>query len=207
MIDRSMNRKQFLGSVGRCGLGSCSCILGGKAASLLAQESKPDAPQPAKKPRSQERIEFAEKWVTRFFDVLDANLDTEARKKIMMANGRVCFLEWIKETGKQIKPVTLEQFAAWVRSNIKDDTYRVDGNTVYMQYTWAAETGQLSQEGACLCPFIESKPAGLSPTYCLCSVGYVKVMHEMRFGRPVEVELLDSVLKGGQRCKFKITIA
>jgi hypothetical protein len=207
MSDRPMNRKQFLGSVGLCGLGSCSCILGGKAASLLAQESKPDAPQPSKKPRSQERIEFAEKWVTRFFDVLDANLDEETRKKIMMANGRVCFLEWIKETGKQIKPVTLEQFATWVKSNIKDDTYRVDGNTIYMQYTWAAETGQPSQEGACLCPFIESKPAGLSPTYCLCSVGYVKVMHEMRFGRPVEVELLDSVLKGGQRCQFKITVA
>jgi hypothetical protein len=32
-------------------------------------------------------------------------------------------------------------------------------------------------------------------------------MHEMRFGRPVEVELLDSVLRGGKRCKFKITVA
>ncbi len=207
MSDRSMNRKQFLGTVGLCGMGSCSCILGVKAASLFAQEPKPDAPQPTQKPRSQERIEFAEKWVTRFFDVLDANLDEETRKKIMMANGRVCFLEWIKETGKQIKPVTLEQFAAWVKSNVRDDTYRVDGNTVYMQYTWAAETGQPSQEGACLCPFIETKPAGLSPTYCLCSVGYVRVMHEMRFGRPVEVELLDSVLRGGQRCKFRITVA
>jgi hypothetical protein len=207
MSDRSMNRKQFLGTVGLCGMGSCSCILGGKAASLLAQEPKPDAPQPTKKARSQERIEFAEKWVTRFFDVLDANLDQETRKTIMMANGRVCFLEWVKETGKQIKPVTLEQFAAWVKTNVKDDTYRVDGNTVYMQYTSAAETGQPSKEGACLCPFIESKPAGLSPTYCLCSVGYVKVMHEMRFGRPVEVELLDSALKGGKRCRFKITVA
>jgi hypothetical protein len=207
MSDRSMNRKQFLGTVGLCGMGSCSCILGGKAASLLAQEPKPDAPQPTKKARSQERIEFAEKWVTRFFDVLDANLDQETRKTIMMANGRVCFLEWVKETGKQIKPVTLEQFAAWVKANVKDDTYRVDGNTVYMQYTSAAETGQPSKEGACLCPFIESKPAGLSPTYCLCSVGYVKVMHEMRFGRPVEVELLDSALKGGKRCRFKITVA
>lgn len=207
MSNRSMNRKQFLDAVGLCGMGSCSCILGGRAVSLFAQEPKPEPPQPTKKPRSQERIEFAEKWVTRFFDVLDANLDEKTRQKIMMANGRVCFLEWIKETGRQIKPVTLEQFAAWVESNVKDGTYRVDGNSVYMQYTWAAETGQPSKEGACLCPFIESKPAGLSPTYCLCSVGYVKVMHEMRFGRPVEVELLDSVLKGGQRCRFKITVA
>ncbi len=122
-------------------------------------------------------------------------------------NGRVCFLEWIKETGRKRKPVVFSDLADWVRSNVKDDTYRVDGNTIYMQYTSAAETGQPSKEGACLCPSIESKPAGLSPTYCLCSVGCVRVMREMRFGRPIEVELLDSVLKGGKRCKFKITAA
>jgi Family of unknown function (DUF6144) len=207
MGERSMNRKEFLTSVGLCGVGGCSCILGGRAASLFAQESKAETPPQAKKPRSQERIEFAEKWVTRFFDVFDANLDPETRKKIMMANGRACFLQWIKETGQQIKPVTLERFAYWVKANVKDETYRIDGSRIYMQYTSAAETGQPSKEGACLCPLIESKPAGLSPTYCLCSVGYVKVMHEMRFGRPVEVELLDSVLKGGKRCKFKITLA
>ena len=202
-----MNRKEFLASMGLCGVGGCTCILGRSASSLFAQEAKTETPQPPKKPRSQERMEFAEKWVTRFFDVFDANLDPETRKKIMMANGRVCFLEWIKDTKQQIKPVTLEDFAARVKSNVKDDTYRIDGNTVYMQYTWSAETGQSSKEGACLCPLVESKPAGLSPTYCLCSVGYVKVMHEMRFGRPVEVELLDSVLRGGKRCRFKITLA
>jgi hypothetical protein len=207
MSERSMNRKQFLASVGLCGMGGCGCLLGGSAASLFAQESKAETPGQVKKPRSQERMEFAEKWATRFFDVFDANLDPETRKKIMMANGRVCFLEWIKETGQKIKPVTPERFAEWVKSNVKDETYRVEGTTIYMQYTSAAETGQPSKEGACLCPFVESKPAGLSPTYCLCSVGYVKVMHEMRFGRPVEVELLDSVLRGGKRCKFKITVA
>jgi len=74
--------------VGLCGVGGCSCILGGRAASLFAQESKAETPPQVKKPRSQERIEFAEKWVTRFFDVFDANLDPETRKKIMMANGR-----------------------------------------------------------------------------------------------------------------------
>jgi len=101
----------------------------------------------------------------------------------------------------------MENLAAWVKSNVKDDTYRVEGNTICVQFTSAAESGQPSKEGACLCPFVESKPAGLSPTCCFCSVGYVKVMHEMRLGRPVEVELLDSVLKGGKRCRFKITVA
>jgi hypothetical protein len=54
---------------------------------------------------------------------------------------------------------------------------------------------------------VESKPAGLSRTFCQCSVGYVGEMFRQKFGRPVTVELLDSVLYGGKRCRFKITVA
>jgi len=32
-------------------------------------------------------------------------------------------------------------------------------------------------------------------------------MHERTFGRSCEVELLDSVLYGGKRCRFKITVS
>jgi hypothetical protein len=71
----------------------------------------------------------------------------------------------------------------------------------------AAETGLPSTEGACLCPLAESKPEGLSATYCSCSVDYVKKMHEQRLGRPCEVELVDSVLMGGRRCRCRITVA
>jgi len=46
----------------------------------------------------------------------------------------------------------------------------------------------------------------LSPTYCLCSVGYVREMHERVLGRPVEVELADSVLRGGKRCRFRMVV-
>ena len=31
-------------------------------------------------------------------------------------------------------------------------------------------------------------------------------MHERILGRPVEVEIVDSVLRGGKRCKFKMTV-
>jgi predicted hydrocarbon binding protein len=53
---------------------------------------------------------------------------------------------------------------------------------------------------------VESKPEGMSATYCHCSVGYVQKMNELKFGRSVDVELIDSVLMGGKRCKFKITV-
>ncbi|MEW6364151.1 MAG: DUF6144 family protein [Acidobacteriota bacterium] len=59
----------------------------------------------------------------------------------------------------------------------------------------------------CLRPLVESKPKGLSASYCLCSVGYIQELFSRAFGQPVTVELLDSVFRGGKRCKFKIEVA
>ncbi|MDD4050654.1 MAG: DUF6144 family protein [candidate division Zixibacteria bacterium] len=210
MSENSMNRKEFLTNVGKVCMGTCACAVVGGLSAVYAQENQPSTPPPSPPPqksRSDTRIEFAEGWVKRFFAVFDENLDPATRMKVMMANGRSCYLTWIAETNQQIKPVTLERLKEWIASKGNDGSYRIDGNTIYFQYMSAAETGQASTENACLCPLVETKPAGLSPTYCYCSVGYVKAMHEKLLNRPVDVELVDSVLRGGKRCQFKITVA
>jgi hypothetical protein len=208
-----MNRKEFLTGVGKAC--ACSCVYA-MAASLNtanAQDTQKQSPaeaqtRPVKKPRSEERMEFTERWTVRFFDVLDANLDAPTRKKIMMANGRACLLSWQKATNQKprMEPMTLESFAKRVKEKKASD-YQIQGNVLYFQYASAAETGAPSPKNHCLCPMVETKPAGLSPTFCLCSLGYVKEMHEQIFKKPVEVELLSSVLRGDPRCKFKITVA
>jgi hypothetical protein len=139
-------------------------------------------------------------------DILDKNVDEVSLNKIMEENGRGCFSDWIDETGQTVKQITLEEFTEWVGDNIKDDTFKVDGNIIYFQFTSSAETGDKSKAGQCLCTFAESKPEGLSPRYCYCSVGYVKEWFGRKFGKPVEVELLSSVLRGDDWCKFKITV-
>jgi hypothetical protein len=199
-----MNRKEFLTGVGKACACSCVCAL---AANLGAGKAQDSTKPTAKKPRSQERMEFTERWAVRFFDVLDANLDAPIRKKIMMANGKGCLLSWQKATNQKprTEPVTLESFAKQVKEKGSRD-YQIEGRIIYFQYTSAAETGLPSPNNHCLCPMVETKPAGLSPTFCLCSLGYVKEMHEQIFKKPVEVELLSSVLRGDPRCKFKITV-
>jgi hypothetical protein len=124
----------------------------------------------------------------------------------MMTNGKTCFREWIQETKQEIKPINFEQWAEKAAQDPKREGLRVEGNVIYFEFASSAETGQKSAEGICLCSMVESKPAGMSATCCLCLVGYVKEMHELRFGRKAEVELIDSVLMGGKRCQFKITI-
>lgn len=63
---------------------------------------------------------------------------------------------------------------------------------------------------ACHCPLarssiLESKHS-VSPTWCYCSGGYEKLMYDILFDEPVEVEVLESALGGDRRCRFSITI-
>lgn len=210
MLNNSMNRKEFLTTVGR--VCACSCV--GALALGLINVYGDDSPkestgspesEESESSRAQERIEFAEKWAVRFFGVLDANIDEVSRKNLMMANGKACLLAWQEESGKKPKPITFEEFKKHYQEK-PSPAYQIDGNTINFQYVVAAETGKPAPKAQCLCPLVENCPKGLSPTYCLCSLGYVKEMHEQRFGRPVEVELVDSVLRGGERCKFRISV-
>jgi hypothetical protein len=206
-MNSSMYRREFTKSV--CTLGACSCagalMIGiNKASGQQSTSSKPGDPL---EKRAIKRMEFADLWVKRFINVLDNTLDEETRKKVMMTNGKNCYQEWIKSTGQQTEVVPYEKWVARVRENVKDGSVQIDGNIIYFQYMGSAETGQAAPENVCLCPMVESKPAGLSKTYCLCSVGYVKAMFEQTFGKPVDVQLVDSVLYGGKRCKFKITLS
>ncbi|MCJ7634717.1 hypothetical protein MUP77_20290 [Candidatus Bathyarchaeota archaeon] len=48
-----------------------------------------------------------------------------------------------------------------------------------------------------------SKPLA---TFCHCSAGYEKLPLEVALGVPLEVEVLENVLEGGDRCRFAIKI-
>jgi hypothetical protein len=63
---------------------------------------------------------------------------------------------------------------------------------------------------ACHCQLVrtairDGKPK-ISPVFCYCSGGYEKLPYDVIFGEPVEIELLESALKGNMRCRFAITI-
>jgi hypothetical protein len=202
-----MNRKQFLRSAGKMGICACAAAAGLKTA--MGQTAAAIQAKPGDKTaeRAVNRMEFSDLWVKRFFGIMDQTVDAETRKKLMVANGRACYRDWIRESRQEVKPVDFDAWAEKARKAVKREGFSVEGRVIHFQYDASAETGAASPEGICLCPMVESKPAGMSTTYCLCSTGYVKEMHELLFSRKVDVELLESVLGGGQRCKFKITVS
>jgi hypothetical protein len=216
----AIDRKEFMSMLAMAGAGTCTCgAVAGARLGLATepvvdgQENKPVA-TPQTKPgdkgpaRAAKRMEFVEVWLRRFFNVMDAELAEPTRRKIMVANGRVCFSEFQPKLQRRAQPATQEEIAAFVAGRGKSSGYSMEGDAIFFEYVGSAETGQAAPEGTCLCPVAEAQRAReISPTFCWCSVGYVKEMHERVFGRPVRVDLLESVLMGHPRCRFRITPA
>jgi hypothetical protein len=208
MTHESIKRKDFLAALGKGGAGLCMCAAAAGMRAAFAGQTAPAKPGEKSVERAAKRMEFADGWLRRFFEAMDRTLDDPTRKKLMMANGKSCFAAYAGPPRKQPGPDALEKFTAWVAQQGKDKGYSIEGKVISFEFVGSAETGQASPENLCLCPMAEAqKPGQISPTYCLCSVGYVKEMHERMLGRPVEVELVDSVLIGGKRCRFRMTVA
>jgi hypothetical protein len=79
----------------------------------------------------------------------------------------------------------------------------------YMTKQFLAETDPaLKRYFYCHCPWaretIKSGNLTLATTFCNCSGGYHKKPWEVIFERPLEVEVLESVLLGDERCRFAV---
>jgi hypothetical protein len=204
--ENEMERREFFVSMGTCGLCAGLASALGLTSVLVGQEKAAAVEPPAPSHPLQERMDFAESWVKNFMGVLDDNLDAPTRARVMEANGRACAQAYMKTAGIQIKPVTFDQWLEKIKTRPSDGTIRVEGRTIHYQYLTNYQ-GKPAPEGSCLCPLVETKPAGLSGTYCHCSVGYIKEFFGRTFGQPVTVELVSSTLRGGKRCQFKIDLA
>jgi hypothetical protein len=208
MKNKPINRKEFIGALGKMSIGTCMCAAASGMRAAFGSQTSQTNPGDKTVERAAKRMEFGDSWVKRFFDVMDQTLDEATRTKLMMENGKVCFTDYAGPSKQQPGPDAFERFTKWIVKSGKEKGYSIEGKVISFEFVGSAETGQASPEGICLCPMGEAQTAGkISPTYCHCSVGYVREMHERILGRPVEVELVDSVLRGGRRCKFRMRVA
>ena len=114
---------------------------------------------------------------------------------------------------QEITPAVLQ----YVRDRPEIQSGVRHGNTIYVTkipfdpQAYLDETDPVRRRyDACHCPLartsiIAGKPA-VSPLFCYCSAGYEKLPFDVIFGEPVQVEVLESVLGGSDRCRFAIRI-
>jgi hypothetical protein len=112
------------------------------------------------------------------------------------------------------QPVT-QEVIDYVRSEPEMGGGRREGAIVYevkipfMTADFLAETDPVRRRYLyCHCPWAREtiKGGGVHPaeTFCNCSGGFHKKPFEAAFGKPIKVDVLESVLLGGDRCRFAI---
>lgn len=123
-----------------------------------------------------------------------------------MNQGRI----WFEQ---EITPDVLD----FVKANQEINTGVRHGDKIYMTKIPYAPHQYLHEKDptlkrfyACHCTLArtairDGKPE-ISPTFCYCSTGYVKVRFDAMFEEPVELEPVETVLNGDMRCRFAIKI-
>lgn len=184
-----MKRKEFLSK------GACACIASG---ALLTGSQKAFCSSVEEGTPCEEKHKFAQTYVKRLMDILNEKLDEKTRVDLVRTMGMTCARGAYGEKDNAADKIPVDEF-------VKKLNGRIVGNTIYWEYKGNPD-GLNIADGWCLCPLVEKGPEGLSGLYCECSVGYVTYMFERYSTAKVQVELLESLKRGGKGCKFKITV-
>jgi predicted hydrocarbon binding protein len=181
-----MDRKEFLSRTVKAGL-CCGAfaVLGSPAP---AEEGKKmDAPEPDARDR------FLEGWIGSLMETMDSGLDEKTRIELMVANGRACARRGAMQYAKDYLG-DLETFVGWFNKAVGENSAVRTGDTITL--TWEN----------CECPVVKDGPERLSDTYCHCSAGWVHEMFETVAGKPVKVNIVETVKRGNDRCLLTVHV-
>lgn len=150
--------------------------------------------------------EFSE-WVKGAMIRLDELVDENTRDHIMRDCGRLCSLEYkeIIQSAKERyqKSANLDEFLAnEVENRFPGMSLERDGNVLYQVY----DPGSFENPQRCYCTILRGLPPDetISVTYCHCSSGFIKSYWEQVLRMEVRVDILESVVSGGRKCRFAI---
>lgn len=90
-----------------------------------------------------------------------------------------------------------------------------EGNVIYStknprdpQAHAQATTDAERQRAYCFCPIVRDRlDQGMSPTFCYCGSGWFRRQWEGATGKPVRVEIIQSIVKGDDVCRFAVHLA
>lgn len=184
-----MERKDFFKNI--CKYGLCSCA----AFTVLGRDdvyaSADDQEQEIK--NLQWKLNFINKRFAKLLEIFDSLLKEKKKAEILEKLGRECAKEFNEEAIKY-----------------KGD---LEGYLEEIKKKWVEKAEYDKEKGVvrifdkerdkCVCPFIENSRVD-TDTLCYCSIGWQKEIYETVTGKPVDVKIIDSLLKGGKRCSFEI---
>jgi predicted hydrocarbon binding protein len=193
-----MKRNDFFKT---CGAGICGCGVLGLLAPLAARAdaaatpavAKPAAAAPEDYELLKQQLEGARERFARLLSVMDEQLDDATRGKVLQGLGRECAKDYGAFFSKyrgDLQGFLAKIKTAWVEQADYDE-----------------KTGILRVVGKpapCGCPLVQA--GRTAAEFCDCSRGWTQAAYSTVLGKPVTVEIEESVLRGGKRCSFRIGI-
>lgn len=185
-----MTRKEF---VKGCAV-ACAAGLGCAGTASQAQTLKEAACNPAELTDIKNRSEAAQLRFARLIETIEKSVPAEERKHILHALGTKC--------SDTYRPALIDRYVG----NLKG--FLEQGLREWMaeaHYDEAAGTIRVVDKGpSCSCPMVK---VGETPgSFCDCTLGWQEATYSRIIGRPVKAELEESILRGGKRCVYRMTI-
>ncbi len=184
-----MNRKDFFKRAAQ------ACLACGGTVLLSGQETKPQADQSEKERKAREfEKRFKEAYILTLMENMEKQLDEKSRVKLMEECGRACGRRsGIAKFAEKYKG-DVKKFVEAMSEKLGKENIFIENETVHWGYP------------RCLCELVAEGPARLPDVYCNCSVGWVLELFEAVAGKPVKVELLQSVKRGASTCQFLVRL-
>lgn len=133
--------------------------------------------------------------IREMMDALDQAVDAPTRKAIMEACGRKCIGDSRIKKTRQVTKSSPDIDTLLDRLNqegLGGGHLRREGDGIHASYD------------RCYCGSVNKTSIPFSATYCRCSCGWYRQLFETLLGKPVEVELLGSIIQGDDKCRFLI---
>ncbi|KAB3536086.1 hypothetical protein F8154_04825 [Alkaliphilus pronyensis] len=139
-------------------------------------------------------------WINNVLSEI-SNLNDDEGEKILEKCGRsCCSLSNAPQLAKEIRSKVIDKddinllFETYKREVYKNSPrlYK-ENDTIYQEFH------------KCGCPMVETIK-NLDPFLCNCTKGYSKAIFEALFDRQVDVQILESILRGNKICKLAVKV-
>jgi hypothetical protein len=181
----TINRSQFLKN---CACGLCSCMTAGvmTSADSFAAESTPTEDW---------RLKFVKSRYAKLIDILSNHMNENELSDVLHDLGAYCSTT---DPKLQTYRGDVDGYCEHLKKTASGDEVNYDRKNGVIIMT--------SPERAdCFCPLI-SLQNQTPKIVCNCSLGWQQHTWETILGKKVQVELKESVLRGGKRCIFQILV-
>lgn len=136
--------------------------------------------------------EFIQNWLADLLDSMDKVIDRETQVKIIEGCGRQCFNR--HQFKKDIAAKGAGDIDKLIEAYSQNFEIWKDGNTVHIRY------GETSAQ--CYCPAANYREAKPNDLHCECTRMTHQSIFETALGKPIKVDIAESLRRGGKTCHF-----